>query len=67
MSAADLITAAPSREPARHSITTRVVIYGLLLRLRARLSRAARRHGDDLAEAARRSDRRQHVRAAARI
>jgi glucose/mannose transport system permease protein len=31
MSAADLLTAAPSREPARHSRTTRVVIYGLLL------------------------------------
>ena len=31
MSAADLITAGPSREPARHSTTTRVVIYGLLL------------------------------------
>ena len=31
MSAADLITAGPSREPARHSATTRVVIYGLLL------------------------------------
>jgi glucose/mannose transport system permease protein len=31
MSAADLVTAAPSREPARHSLTTRIVIYGLLL------------------------------------
>ncbi len=31
MSAADLLTAAPGREPARHSNTTRVVIYGLLL------------------------------------
>jgi glucose/mannose transport system permease protein len=31
MSAADLATAAPSREPARHSNLTRVVIYGLLL------------------------------------
>ena len=31
MSAADLITAAPSREPTRHSLTTRIVIYGLLL------------------------------------
>ena len=30
MSAADLITSAPSREPARHSLTTRIVIYGLL-------------------------------------
>ena len=30
MSAADALTAAPSREPARHSATTRVVIYGLL-------------------------------------
>src|ERR1700679_380842 len=30
MSAADLITAAPSREPTRHSTTTRVVIYALL-------------------------------------
>ena len=30
MSAADLVTAAPGREPARHSLTTRVVIYGLL-------------------------------------
>jgi glucose/mannose transport system permease protein len=31
MSAADLITSAPSREPARHSLTTRIVIYGLLV------------------------------------
>jgi glucose/mannose transport system permease protein len=31
MSAADLITSAPSREPTRHSLTTRIVIYGLLL------------------------------------
>ena len=31
MSAADLVTAPPSREPARHSLTTRVVIYGLLI------------------------------------
>ena len=31
MSAADLITAAPGREPTRHSMTTRVVIYGLLI------------------------------------
>jgi glucose/mannose transport system permease protein len=31
MSAADLVTAAPSREPARHSLTTRFVIYGLLI------------------------------------
>jgi glucose/mannose transport system permease protein len=31
VSAADLITAGPSREPTRHSTTTRVVIYGLLL------------------------------------
>jgi glucose/mannose transport system permease protein len=30
MSAADLITSAPSREPARHSLMTRIVIYGLL-------------------------------------
>lgn len=31
MSSADLITAPPSREPARHSMTTRIVIYGLLI------------------------------------
>ena len=31
MSAADLVTAVPSREPARHTQTTRVVVYGLLL------------------------------------
>ena len=31
MSAADLIMAAPSREPTRHSLTTRIVIYELLL------------------------------------
>ncbi len=31
MSAADLITSAPHREPARHSMTTRIVIYGLLI------------------------------------
>ena len=31
MSAADLITAAPSREPARGSTLSRVIIYGLLL------------------------------------
>ena len=31
MSAADLLAAAPRREPARHSLTTRIVIYGLLL------------------------------------
>ncbi len=30
MSAADLIVSAPVREPARHSLTTRIVIYGLL-------------------------------------
>ncbi len=30
MSAADLITTTPTREPSRHSLTTRVVIYGLL-------------------------------------
>jgi len=30
MSVADALTAAPVREPARHSIRTRVVIYGLL-------------------------------------
>jgi glucose/mannose transport system permease protein len=30
MSAAEHLLAAPSREPARHSMTTRVVIYGLL-------------------------------------
>ncbi|MGO9773980.1 MAG: carbohydrate ABC transporter permease [Roseiarcus sp.] len=28
--AADLVVAPPAREPARHSVTTRVVIYGLL-------------------------------------
>jgi glucose/mannose transport system permease protein len=31
MSAADALLAAPSREPARHSNVTRVVIYGLLI------------------------------------
>ena len=31
MSAADAILAAPSREPTRHSLTTRIVIYGLLI------------------------------------
>ena len=31
MSAADVILAAPSREPSRHSLTTRIVIYGLLV------------------------------------
>ena len=31
MTSADLITSAPSREPTRHSLTTRFVIYGLLL------------------------------------
>ncbi|MDR3375635.1 MAG: carbohydrate ABC transporter permease [Ancalomicrobiaceae bacterium] len=31
MSAADLITSAPDREPARHSLLTRIVIYGLLV------------------------------------
>ena len=30
MSAADVLSSAPSREPARHSTITRVVIYGLL-------------------------------------
>jgi glucose/mannose transport system permease protein len=30
MSAADLIVSGPTREPSRHSMTTRVVIYGLL-------------------------------------
>jgi glucose/mannose transport system permease protein len=30
MSAVDALSVAPSREPARHSTTTRVVIYGLL-------------------------------------
>ncbi|MDR3493128.1 MAG: carbohydrate ABC transporter permease [Ancalomicrobiaceae bacterium] len=30
MSAGDLVTSAPGREPARHSLTTRIVIYGLL-------------------------------------
>ena len=30
MSAADLVVSAPVREPARHSPTTRVIIYGLL-------------------------------------
>ena len=30
MTAADLVTAAPPREPSRHTPTTRVVIYGLL-------------------------------------
>jgi glucose/mannose transport system permease protein len=29
--AADALTAAPSREPTRHSTTTRIVIYGLLI------------------------------------
>jgi glucose/mannose transport system permease protein len=31
MSAADLVTSAPRREPTRHSLTTRIVIYGLLV------------------------------------
>ena len=31
MSAADNLLASRSREPARHSMTTRVVIYGLLV------------------------------------
>jgi glucose/mannose transport system permease protein len=31
MNSADLLTAAPAREPARHSLTTRIVIYGLLI------------------------------------
>ena len=31
MSAADLVVSPPGREPARHSTTTRVVIYGLLV------------------------------------
>jgi len=31
MSAADLVVAGPSREPTRHSLTTRIVIYGLLI------------------------------------
>src|SRR4029077_8457347 len=31
MSAADANLAAPSREPTRHSLTTRIVIYGLLI------------------------------------
>ena len=61
MSAADVLTAAPSREPARHSMTTRVVIYGLLDPVRDRLPHAARRHGDDVAEAARRGHGREHV------
>ncbi len=30
MSAADLVVSPPVREPARHSVTTRIVIYGLL-------------------------------------
>ena len=30
MSAADVLSAAPVREPMRHSVATRVVIYGLL-------------------------------------
>ena len=34
MSAADALSAPPAREPARHSMTTRVVIYGLLAVLR---------------------------------
>ena len=29
--AADALAAAPTREPARHSTTTRAVIYGLLI------------------------------------
>ena len=65
MSAADLVVAGPSREPTRHSLTTRIVIYGLLILFALDLSHAARRDGDDVAEAARRSHRRQHVRAAA--
>jgi len=31
MTAAELTAAAPGREPTRHSLTTRIVIYGLLL------------------------------------
>lgn len=31
MAAADVLSAAPSREPARHSMTTRIIIYGLLI------------------------------------
>jgi glucose/mannose transport system permease protein len=31
MSAADLVTSAPGRRPSGHSLTTRIVIYGLLL------------------------------------
>ena len=31
MSAADLVVSGPSREPTRHSLTTRIVIYGLLI------------------------------------
>ena len=30
MSAADLVTSAPGRRPSGHSLTTRIVIYGLL-------------------------------------
>ena len=30
MSAADLMTSAPSREPGRHPVTTCIFIYGLL-------------------------------------
>ncbi|HZZ60927.1 MAG TPA: carbohydrate ABC transporter permease [Roseiarcus sp.] len=31
MTAADVLSAAPAREPTRHSTTTRIVIYGLLV------------------------------------
>jgi glucose/mannose transport system permease protein len=31
MTAADLVVSSPGREPSRHSVTTRVVIYGLLI------------------------------------
>ena len=55
MSAADLVTSAAASSPTQaNRVITRVVIYGLLLLLRAHLSGAALRDGGDLVEAARR-------------
>ena len=53
MSAADLIISATASRAVATSIVTRVVIYGLLLLFAIVYLIAARRHGDDVAEAAR--------------
>jgi glucose/mannose transport system permease protein len=58
------MSAASAARPAGSSTTTKIVIYGLLHRIRADLSAAAVRDGRHLAEDARRNSRRQHAGAA---